>query len=59
MILTKKANNNISKDELRVSAGIFVALIIPGRLCGLVIRVPGYRSRILGSIPGAARVTEK
>jgi hypothetical protein len=25
------------------------------RLCGLVVRVPGYRSRGLGSIPGATR----
>jgi hypothetical protein len=24
-------------------------------LCGLVVRVPGYRSRGLGSIPGATR----
>jgi hypothetical protein len=27
------------------------------RLCGLVVRVPGYKSR--GSIPGAARFSEK
>jgi hypothetical protein len=25
------------------------------RLCGLVVRVPGYRSRGPGSIPGATR----
>jgi hypothetical protein len=42
-----------------------------GRLCGvffilmgdllycLVVRVPGYRSRGLGSIPGATRFSEK
>jgi hypothetical protein len=24
-------------------------------LCGLVVRVPGYRSRVLGSIPGTTR----
>jgi hypothetical protein len=29
------------------------------RLCGLVVRVPGYRSRGPGSIPGAARFSEK
>jgi hypothetical protein len=29
------------------------------RLCGLVVRVPGYRSRGLGSIPGANRFSEK
>jgi hypothetical protein len=28
-------------------------------LCGLVIRVPGYRSRDPGSISGAARFYEK
>jgi hypothetical protein len=29
------------------------------RLCGLVVRVSGYRSRDKGSIPGAARFSEK
>jgi hypothetical protein len=29
------------------------------RLCGLVVRVPGYRSRGPGSISGATRFTEK
>jgi hypothetical protein len=28
------------------------------RLCGLVVRVPGYRSKGLGSIPGATRFSE-
>jgi hypothetical protein len=28
-------------------------------LCGLVVRVPGYRSRGPGSIPSAARFSEK
>jgi hypothetical protein len=28
-------------------------------LCGLVFRVPGYRSRGPGSIPGAIRFSEK
>jgi hypothetical protein len=28
-------------------------------LCGLVVRVPGYRSRGPDSIPGAARFSEK
>jgi hypothetical protein len=28
------------------------------RLCGLVVNVPGYRSRGLGSIPGATRFSE-
>jgi hypothetical protein len=29
------------------------------RLCGLVVRVPGNRSRCPGSIPGAAIFSEK
>jgi hypothetical protein len=29
------------------------------RLCGLVVRVPGYRSRVPGPIPGATRFSEK
>jgi hypothetical protein len=29
------------------------------RLCDLVVRVPGYRSRGPGSIPGATRFSEK
>jgi hypothetical protein len=29
------------------------------RLCGLVVRVPGYRSRGPGSIPGPTRFSEK
>jgi hypothetical protein len=28
-------------------------------LCGLVVRVPGYRSRDRGSTPGATRFSEK
>jgi hypothetical protein len=29
------------------------------RLCGVVVRVPGYRSRDPGSIPGATRISVK
>jgi hypothetical protein len=29
------------------------------RLCDVVVRVPGYRSRVPGSIPGATRFSEK
>jgi hypothetical protein len=29
------------------------------RLCGLVLRVPGYRSRGPGSIPGVTTFSEK
>jgi hypothetical protein len=36
-----------------------VLLILFGLLCGLVVRVSGYRCRGLGSIPGATRFSEK
>jgi hypothetical protein len=29
------------------------------RLCGLVVRIPGYKSRDPGSIPGTTRLSEK
>jgi hypothetical protein len=29
------------------------------RLCGLVVRLPGYRSRVPASIPGATRFSEE
>jgi hypothetical protein len=34
-------------------------IIIDDRLCGLVVRVPGYKIRGPGSIPGATRFSEK
>jgi hypothetical protein len=34
---------------------IFMVCVV----CGLVVRVPGYRSRGLGSISGATRFSEK
>jgi hypothetical protein len=33
--------------------------VVNDRLCGLVVRVPGYRSRGPGSIPGASRFSVK
>jgi hypothetical protein len=33
-------------------------IIIRDRLCGLMVRAPGYRSRGQGSIPGATRFSE-
>jgi hypothetical protein len=41
---------------------IFIVLCLirhTDSLCGLVMRVPGYRSRGPGSIPGATRFSEK
>jgi hypothetical protein len=32
---------------------------IRDRLCGLVVRVPAYRSRGPGLIPGATRISDK
>jgi hypothetical protein len=40
--------------------GVFAfCLLSSDRLCGLVARVPGYRSRGPDSIPGATRFSEK
>jgi hypothetical protein len=36
-----------------------VAVYVNDRLCGLVVGVPGYRSRGPGSISGATRLSEK
>jgi hypothetical protein len=44
--------------ELEKENFLFVN-VLSDRLCGLVVRVPGYRSRGRGSIPGAARFSEK
>jgi hypothetical protein len=30
-----------------------------GHLCGVVVRVPGYRSRVPGLIPGGTKFSEK
>jgi hypothetical protein len=38
---------------------ISIIIIITDSLCGLVVRVPGYRFRGPGSIPGATTFSEK
>jgi hypothetical protein len=38
---------------------IFVNMMINDRLCGLVVRILGYRSGGPGSIPGTIRFSEK
>jgi hypothetical protein len=43
---------NINQNDRTISTGNL-------SLCGLVVRVPGYRSRGPGSIPGATRFSEK
>jgi hypothetical protein len=37
----------------------YISMIMYGRLCGLVVRVSGYRSRGPGLIPDATRYSEK
>jgi hypothetical protein len=46
------------KDD-GVSPFVVNVTINGDRLCGLVVRVPGYRSRGLGSIPGSTTFSEK
>jgi hypothetical protein len=38
---------------------LLLLLLLSDRLCGLVVRVLGYRSRGPGQIPGATRFPEK
>jgi hypothetical protein len=38
---------------------LMTTTIVNDRLSGLVVRVPGYRSRVPGLIPGATRFSEK
>jgi hypothetical protein len=59
--------HNVSEVDLyRKNANILRSQVIRSQelwplhsLCGLMVRVPGYRSRGTGSIPGAARFSEK
>jgi hypothetical protein len=39
--------------------GIKVCILLFDYLCGLMVRVPGYRSRGPGSIPSTIRFSEK
>jgi hypothetical protein len=53
---------NYSAQDICIISNIIFPIIviyISDHLCGLVVRVPGYRSRGLGSIPGAIRILEK
>jgi hypothetical protein len=45
------------QENLEVS--FYVSFMYRDHLCGLVVRVPGYRSRVPGSIPGVTRFSEK
>jgi hypothetical protein len=44
---------------VRFDSGFSFAWRFPDRLCRLVIRVPGYRSRGPGSIPSPTKFSEK
>jgi hypothetical protein len=43
----------------KASLKLIILKYVCDRLCGLVVKVPAYRSRGLGSIPGATRFSEK
>jgi hypothetical protein len=49
----KTKNSDISDDLSQVW------IILEDRLCGLVVRVPGYRSRGPGLIPGTNGFSEE
>jgi hypothetical protein len=55
VVLTLK---NVPRSE-EVQIYGFLGELSASPLCGLVVRVPGYRSRGSGSIPGATRFSEK
>jgi hypothetical protein len=42
-----------------IKTGAYYAPVNMAGLCGLVVRVPGYRFRGTGSIPGNTRFSEK
>jgi hypothetical protein len=44
---------------VRYELNLYVMQKKVDRLCGLVVRVPGYRSRGPDSIPGATRFSEQ
>jgi hypothetical protein len=51
---------NVERDDDSDDDFHYLTLTVKkDRLCGLVVRVPGYRSRGQGSIPGATRFSEK
>jgi hypothetical protein len=48
----------LTSVERRYRTCVFFSLVSWG-LCGLLVRVPGYKSRGPGSIPGTTRFSEK
>jgi hypothetical protein len=47
------------RNKLNHLININIFLAFKDHLCGLVVRVPGYRSRGSGSIPSATSFSEK
>jgi hypothetical protein len=45
------------QEQTKLAFSIYYCVL--DHLCGLVIRVPGYRTRGPGSIPSATRFSEK
>jgi hypothetical protein len=52
-------NPQVAKGEEDCVINVEWYITILDSLCGVVVRVPGYRSRGQGSIPGATRFSEK
>jgi hypothetical protein len=50
---------NVPRPLFPDSKPLDIYIINYDRLCDPVVRVPGYRSRGLGSIPGSTRFYEK
>jgi hypothetical protein len=50
--ICNELTTNIFYIELNLNSLLIVTC---DRLCGLVVRIPGYRSRGPGSIPGATK----
>jgi hypothetical protein len=44
---------------VRYELNLYLTLKKVDRLCGIMVRVPGYRLRDPASIPGATRFSEK
>jgi hypothetical protein len=52
-------NQDIYIPRIICSVWKYYLFITTDHLCGLVVRVPGYRSRCPGTIPGTTRFSEK
>jgi hypothetical protein len=54
MMKSRRCNHNVCRGG-QATKGIYFANVVCDRLCGLVVRVLGYRSGGPGSIPGTTR----